>query len=48
MDNRCYLRNCTLLTEQPPKVKNQCQVPVTAVDENGLDDCEYSLLCQPK
>ncbi|KAH8892763.1 hypothetical protein GQ53DRAFT_646079 [Thozetella sp. PMI_491] len=29
MDSQCYLRNCTQLTAQEPKVKNQCQVPVT-------------------
>ena len=40
MDNGCYLRNCSLLTEQVPKVKNACNVPVT-VDEN-IDGCEYS------
>ncbi|KAF2707741.1 hypothetical protein K504DRAFT_458220 [Pleomassaria siparia CBS 279.74] len=33
MDNGCYLRNCTQLTEQPPKIKNLCQVPDT-VREN--------------
>ncbi|PSN73608.1 hypothetical protein BS50DRAFT_597111 [Corynespora cassiicola Philippines] len=33
MDNKCYLRNCTQLTEQVPKVKNDCSVPVT-VDED--------------
>ena len=33
MDSACYLRNCSLLTEQPPKVKNLCSVPVT-VDED--------------
>ncbi|KAF2466891.1 uncharacterized protein BDR25DRAFT_376420 [Lindgomyces ingoldianus] len=33
MDSGCYLRNCTQLTSQTPKVKNQCNVPVT-VNEN--------------
>ncbi|OAL53827.1 hypothetical protein IQ07DRAFT_501979 [Pyrenochaeta sp. DS3sAY3a] len=33
MDSACYLRNCSLLTEQPPKAKNLCNVPVT-VDED--------------
>lgn len=40
MDHQCYLRNCTLLTEQAPKIKNLCQVPVT-VDEN-TDGCKSS------
>lgn len=39
MDNHCYLRNCTLLTEQAPKVKNLCLVPDT-VDED-IDGCKY-------
>lgn len=33
MDNACYLRNCTQLTELDAAVKNKCQVPVT-VDED--------------
>ena len=33
MDSGCYLRNCSLLTEQPPKIKNLCNVPAT-VDED--------------
>ncbi|KAF2786948.1 hypothetical protein K505DRAFT_258787 [Melanomma pulvis-pyrius CBS 109.77] len=33
MDSACYLRNCTKLTEQAPKIKNLCNVPVT-VHEN--------------
>jgi len=42
MDSACYLRNCTQpgqLTEQVPKIKNLCQVPVT-VDED-VDGCEF-------
>jgi len=39
MDSGCYLRNCTQLTEQPPKIKNLCQVPVT-VDED-TDGCKF-------
>jgi hypothetical protein len=45
MDSACYLRNCTQpgqLTEQAPKIKNLCQVPVT-VDED-VDGCEF-ILC---
>jgi hypothetical protein len=45
MDSACYLRNCTQpgqLTEQTPKIKNLCQVPVT-VDED-VDGCEFILL----
>ncbi|KAF2645977.1 hypothetical protein P280DRAFT_389466 [Massarina eburnea CBS 473.64] len=33
MDNHCYLRNCTQLTEQAPKVKNLCQVPDTVNED---------------
>jgi len=36
----CYLRNCSLLTDQSPKVKNECQVPVTV--EEHLDECEFN------
>jgi len=39
MDSGCYLRNCSLLTEQVPNVKNACNVPVT-VDED-IDGCEF-------
>jgi hypothetical protein len=39
MDGGCYLRNCTQLTSHAPKVKNQCNVPVT-VDEDA-DGCEF-------
>jgi hypothetical protein len=38
MDEGCYLRNCSLLTEQAPKIKNECNVPVT-VDED-VDGCK--------
>jgi hypothetical protein len=38
MDTACYLRNCSSLTEIPPKTKNKCQVPVT-VDED-VDGCK--------
>ena len=41
MDSGCYLRNCSLLTEQPPKVKNKCSVPVTVKEKSDLDECEY-------
>ncbi|PVI00562.1 hypothetical protein DM02DRAFT_526684 [Periconia macrospinosa] len=33
MDNHCYLRNCTLLTEQSPKVKNLCRVGDTVGED---------------
>jgi hypothetical protein len=39
MDSGCYLRNCSLLTEQVPKTKNACNVPVT-IDED-IDGCEF-------
>jgi len=39
MDNQCYLRNCSRLTEQAPKVKNKCNVPVTVKDAD-LDACK--------
>ncbi|KAK3352754.1 hypothetical protein B0T25DRAFT_456854 [Lasiosphaeria hispida] len=38
MDNRCYLRNCTLLTELSPKVKNKCTVPTVAQEKFHLDE----------
>ncbi len=38
MDSGCYLRNCTQLTSQTPKVKNQCNVPVTVHED--IDGCE--------
>ncbi|KAM7196750.1 protein of unknown function (DUF1996) domain containing protein [Naviculisporaceae sp. PSN 640] len=37
MDNRCYLRNCSLLTAIAPEVKNKCQVPVTVTADEDLD-----------
>ncbi|KAK4638909.1 hypothetical protein QC761_0102820 [Podospora bellae-mahoneyi] len=40
MDTGCYLRNCSSLTELPPKVKNQCQVPVSATVDGDLDECK--------
>ncbi|KAK4183224.1 hypothetical protein QBC35DRAFT_443732 [Podospora australis] len=40
MDSGCYLRNCSSLTEQPPTVKNRCQVPVTVKVDRHLDDCK--------
>lgn len=39
MDNRCYLRNCTQLTELKPAFKNECQVPDTVQED--IDGCEY-------
>ncbi len=41
MDGGCYLRNCTKLTSQEPKVKNQCSVPVTAKED--IDGCKFHL-----
>ncbi|KAF2737102.1 hypothetical protein EJ04DRAFT_431754 [Polyplosphaeria fusca] len=39
MDNGCYLRNCTKISSQAPKVKNLCQVPVTVNEDiNGWMD----------
>lgn len=38
MDNRCYLRNCTQLTELKPAFKNECQVPDTVKED--IDGCE--------
>ncbi|ORX95927.1 hypothetical protein BCR34DRAFT_525238 [Clohesyomyces aquaticus] len=32
MDSGCYLRNCTQLTSLATKVKNNCSVPVTVVE----------------
>ena len=43
MDSACYLRNCTQLTEQAPKVKNKCNVPVTVDADGHLDECELRL-----
>jgi len=42
MDSGCYLRNCTQLTAQEPKVKNTCQVPVTA--HENIDGCMFYLI----
>ncbi len=42
MDNGCYLRNCSLLKSQEPKVKNKCNVPVTVNEK--VDGCEFSYL----
>lgn len=42
MDSGCYLRNCTLLTEQAPKIKNLCNVPDTVHED--IDGCEFNLL----
>jgi hypothetical protein len=39
MDNRCYLRNCTQLTELAPKFKNECRVPDTVKED--IDGCEF-------
>lgn len=39
MDGGCYLRNCSLLTSQAPKVKNKCSVPVTVKED--ADGCEF-------
>lgn len=33
MDSSCYLRNCSLLTEQSPEIKNLCNV-TNIVDED--------------
>ncbi|CAI6341417.1 unnamed protein product [Periconia digitata] len=33
MDNHCYLRNCTQLTEQAPRIKNLCKVPDTVNED---------------
>lgn len=41
MDNQCYLRNCTYLTEISPKVKNLCQVPDTVKED--IDGCKFAL-----
>lgn len=38
MDSNCYLRNCTVLTEQEPKIKNLCQVPDTVKED--IDGCK--------
>lgn len=40
MDSGCYLRNCSQLADQAPKVKNLCNVPVTANEDHHLDECE--------
>ncbi|KAK3381762.1 hypothetical protein B0H63DRAFT_502120 [Podospora didyma] len=37
MDSGCYLRNCSKITAQEPKVKNKCSVPVTVKDDHELD-----------
>jgi hypothetical protein len=45
MDSACYLRNCTQpgqLTEQAPKIKNLCQVPVTVHED--VDGCKFNTL----
>jgi hypothetical protein len=42
MDNSCYLRNCSLLTEQVPKIKNACNVPVTVNED--VNGCEYHVV----
>lgn len=39
MDHHCYLRNCSLLTEVRPAVKNTCLV-ADSVGE-GVDGCEF-------
>ncbi len=44
MDSSCYLRNCTQLTSQTPKVKNECNVPVTVNEQ--VDGCEFLLLVE--
>jgi hypothetical protein len=41
MDSKCYLRNCTLLTEQRAAVKNLCQVPDTVQED--IDGCKRFL-----
>ncbi|KAK3361984.1 hypothetical protein B0T24DRAFT_660163 [Lasiosphaeria ovina] len=38
MDSGCYLRNCSQLADQAPKVKNLCNVPVTANEDHHLDE----------
>lgn len=43
MDSACYLRNCSQLTEQAPEIKNQCNVPVTVVENGDLDECKFCL-----